>query len=46
MNHGLLLVFRFLNIIGSSYLFVATTDPNRLAYALMQAGLPYRYGLC
>jgi energy-coupling factor transport system permease protein len=44
LAHGLLLVFRFLNIIGSSYLFVATTDPNRLAYALMQAGLPYRYG--
>ena len=44
LGHGLLLVFRFLNIIGSSYLFVATTDPNRLAYALMQAGLPYRYG--
>lgn len=44
LNHGLLLVFRFLNIIGSSYLFVAATDPNRLGYALMQAGLPYRYG--
>lgn len=44
LNHGLLLVFRFLNIIGSSYLFVAVTDPNRLGYALMQAGLPYRYG--
>jgi len=37
-------MLRFLNIIGASYLFVATTDPNRLAYALMQAGLPYRYG--
>ena len=37
-------MLRFLNIIGSSYLFVATTDPNRLAYALMQAGLPYRFG--
>ncbi len=44
LNHGLLLVFRFLNTIGSSYLFVVATDPNRLAYALMQAGLPYRYG--
>lgn len=44
LNHGLLLVSRFFNIIGSSYLFVATTDPNRLGYALMQAGLPYRYG--
>lgn len=37
-------MLRFVNIIGSSYLFVATTDPNRLAYALMQAGLPYRFG--
>lgn len=41
---GLGMMLRFLNIIGASYLFVATTDPNRLAYALMQAGLPYRYG--
>lgn len=41
---GLSLVFRFVNIICSSYLFVATTDPNRLAYCLMQAGLPYRFG--
>jgi energy-coupling factor transport system permease protein len=41
---GLSMMLRFLNIIGSSYLFVATTDPNRLAYALMQAGLPYRFG--
>ncbi|NLA12217.1 MAG: energy-coupling factor transporter transmembrane protein EcfT [Firmicutes bacterium] len=44
LNHGLLLVFRFLNTIGASYLFVVATDPNKLAYALMQAGLPYRYG--
>lgn len=41
---GLSMMLRFINIIGSSYLFVATTDPNRLAYALMQAGLPYRFG--
>jgi energy-coupling factor transport system permease protein len=27
-----------------SYLFVLTTDPNDLAYGLMQIGLPYRYG--
>lgn len=42
--NGLSLVFRFVNIICSSFLFVATTDPNRLAYSLMQAGLPYRFG--
>jgi len=41
---GLGIVLRFVNVIGSSYLFVATTDPNRLAYALMKAGLPYRAG--
>lgn len=41
---GLSMMLRFVNIIGSSYLFVASTDPNRLTYALMQAGLPYRFG--
>lgn len=41
---GLSMMLRFVNIIGSSYLFVATTDPNRLTYSLMQAGLPYRFG--
>lgn len=41
---GLRMMLRLINIIGSSYLFVATTDPNRLAYGLMQAGLPYRFG--
>ncbi len=35
---------RFLNVVGSSYLFVSVTNPNQMAYALMQAGLPYRYG--
>ncbi len=41
---GLSMMLRFVNIISSSYLFVATTDPNRLAYSLMQVGLPYRFG--
>jgi energy-coupling factor transport system permease protein len=35
---------RFLAVILLSYLFVLTTEPNELAYALMRAGLPYRYG--
>ncbi len=35
---------RFLAVIGLSVLFVWSTDPNRLAYALMQWGLPYRLG--
>ncbi len=38
------MMLRFINIIASSYLFVSTTDPNKLVYALMQAGLPYRHG--
>jgi energy-coupling factor transport system permease protein len=35
---------RFLVVIFLSFIFVLTTSPNDLAYGLMQAGLPYRYG--
>jgi len=35
---------RFLAVVLCSYLFVLTTDPADLAYALMRAGLPYRFG--
>ena len=41
---GLVLAIRFLNLIGVSFLFVATTDPIRLVQGLIQAGLPYRWG--
>jgi len=41
---GLGMTLRFLVIILSSLLFVSITDPNKLAYSLMQMGLPYRYG--
>jgi energy-coupling factor transport system permease protein len=41
---GVYVAGRFLSVVFLSYLFVLTTDPNHLAYALMQAGLPYRYG--
>jgi energy-coupling factor transport system permease protein len=41
---GLYVAGRFLSVILMSYLFVLTTEPNDLAYALMRAGLPYRYG--
>ena len=44
LTSGLTIMLRFINIIGSSYLFVVTTDPNRLAYSLMQIGVPYRFG--
>ncbi len=35
---------RFLAVVLASYTFVLTTDPGRLVYALVRAGLPYRYG--
>jgi energy-coupling factor transport system permease protein len=35
---------RFLSVVFLSYLFVLTTEPSDLAYALMKAGLPYRWG--
>ena len=41
---GVYIAGRFLSVILLSYLFVLTTEPNDLAYALMRAGLPYRYG--
>jgi energy-coupling factor transport system permease protein len=41
---GLRMSGRFLGIIFLSYLFILTTKPNQLAYALMKLGLPYRYG--
>ena len=49
VTHGGLLlgshmVIRFLVVVMASFLFVATTEPNRLAHALMKAGLPYRAG--
>lgn len=41
---GLYIGGRFLAVVLHSYLFVLTTDPSELAYALMQVGLPYRFG--
>ncbi|MGD8624338.1 MAG: energy-coupling factor transporter transmembrane component T [Anaerolineae bacterium] len=41
---GFYVAGRFLSVILLSLLFVLTTEPNDLAYALMIAGLPYRYG--
>jgi energy-coupling factor transport system permease protein len=41
---GIYLGARFLVVVLISYLFVLTTAPDQLAYALMQAGLPYRFG--
>jgi energy-coupling factor transport system permease protein len=41
---GLVLALRFACIILASAIFVFTTDPGELAYALIKAGIPYRYG--
>lgn len=41
---GLRFSARFMAIIFLSHLFILTTDPSDLAYALMKIGLPYRYG--
>jgi len=44
LERGVYVAGRFLSVVLLSYLFVLTTEPNDLAYALMRAGLPYRYG--
>jgi energy-coupling factor transport system permease protein len=44
ITRGIYLGARFVSVVLVSYLFVLTTSPNQLAYALMRAGLPYRYG--
>lgn len=44
IENGAVIAARFLSIIASSFLFISTTHPNTFAYALMQLGLPYRYG--
>jgi energy-coupling factor transport system permease protein len=44
LEAGLYVAGRFVSVVLLSYLFVLTTEPNELAFALMSAGLPYRYG--
>jgi energy-coupling factor transport system permease protein len=44
VDAALYIAGRFLSVVLLSYVFVFTTDPSDLAYALMRAGLPYRYG--
>jgi len=44
IDSGLLYGSRFLAVVLMSYLFILTTNPSDLAYSLMRAGLPYRYG--
>ncbi|MCD1294032.1 energy-coupling factor transporter transmembrane protein EcfT [Methanocella sp. CWC-04] len=41
---GAVVALRFITIIIASAIFVATTEGNELAYSLMRAGLPYRFG--
>ena len=35
---------RFFVILAASFLFVITTDPDRLAHTMISLGIPYRYG--
>jgi len=44
LSMGLSVSGRFLAVISLSYIFILTTDPAFLAYALMKIGLPYRFG--
>ncbi len=44
LARGVRIAARFLVIVLSSQAFVISTDPGALAYALMRAGLPYRFG--
>ena len=41
---GVYIAARFLTVVFLSYLFVLTTEPGDLAYALMRIGVPYRFG--
>ncbi|TFF86993.1 energy-coupling factor transporter transmembrane protein EcfT [Candidatus Thorarchaeota archaeon] len=43
ITRGASIVLRFLVIVLSSMLFVATTDPTLLSYTLTDIGVPYRY---
>ena len=35
---------RFFTVVFVSYIFILTTNPSPLAYALMRLGIPYRFG--
>jgi len=41
---GAQMALRFFLIVASSFLFVLSTDPDRLAHAIIRIGIPYRYG--
>jgi energy-coupling factor transport system permease protein len=44
LTRGIYVAGRLLSVALLGYLFVLTTEPNDLGYALMRAGVPYRYG--
>lgn len=44
ITRGIYVAGRLLSVVLLGYLFVLTTEPNDLGYALMHAGVPYRYG--
>jgi len=43
-ENALLISSRFFSFVLMGYIFVLTTEPNTFVYALMQVGLPYRFG--
>jgi len=43
LDMGLRFSGRFLGVVFLSYIFILTTSPNDLAYAVMKSGVPYRY---
>jgi len=44
LARGALIAGRYVIVVLSGQVFALATDPSDLAYALMRAGLPYRYG--
>ncbi len=44
LSSGMRISGRYLSIIALSYIFILTTEPADLAYALMKIGVPYRFG--
>ncbi len=44
LEMGLRYSGRFFTVVFLSYIFILTTDPSHLAYALMRMGIPYRFG--
>jgi energy-coupling factor transport system permease protein len=44
LEMGLRYSGRFFTVVFASFIFILTTNPSQLAYALMRLGIPYRFG--